>query len=40
LIAATLALLILIAGFYPASVLDVTRLASEGWIANLISANP
>jgi NADH:ubiquinone oxidoreductase subunit 4 (subunit M) len=40
LIAATLALLILIAGFYPAIVLDVTRIASEGWIANLISVSP
>ncbi|HBE91768.1 MAG TPA: NADH-quinone oxidoreductase subunit M [Gammaproteobacteria bacterium] len=40
LIAAALALLILIAGFYPAIVLDVTRVASEDWIANLATASP
>ncbi|MEA1889584.1 MAG: NADH-quinone oxidoreductase subunit M [Pseudomonadota bacterium] len=40
LIAVTMALLIIIAGFYPAIVLDVTHIASESWIANLNSGSP
>lgn len=35
LIVSVLGVLILVAGFYPATVLDLTRVASEGWVGQL-----